>query len=196
MKIALYDQRTLRLSFRFHAATVAFAKSLVGSEYDKRSKDWTVPLCHLRAIVEAYPTATVDDPATVIEARYELWRRWLRNHNSLGIYFALSPADAATVIAYRDDNEPVSDVLQAHVAKRSPQLREWLHVQRFPSAPTMPRPHRPTVWDTVEPTDGEALIMRGIVNAAEREERKAEVVERVKGKRRRKKVEQMSLMDE
>lgn len=199
MKITLLpDQRTLRLSFRFHAATVSFAKSLVGSEYDKRSKDWLVPLCHLRTIMERFPTATVEDLATVIEARYELWRQWIRNHNSMGFYFAFSPADAATVVAYRDDAEPVSDVLQAHVAKRSPQLREWLHVQIFPSAPTMPRPHRPSVWDTAEPTDGEALIMRGIQNAAEREDRRAEVVERVrvKGKRRRSKAVQAELLTE
>lgn len=193
MKITLLDARTLRLSFRYNAATVAFAKGLVGSEYDKRSKDWDVPLCHLRAIIEAYPRATVEDQTTVIEARYELWRTWLKQHNACGIYFALSPVDAATVIAYRDDGEPVSDVLQAHVAKRSPQLAPWLHVQRFPAAPSMPRAHRPSVWDTAVPTDGDRLIHAGIVNAARREEQRAEVVERAKGKRRRK-VEQMSLI--
>lgn len=194
MKLTLIDARTLRLAFPFSVTAKNFVASLVGAEYEgKAARTWRVPLCHLRSIMEKFPTATVEDPATVIEARYELWRQWLRNHNALGIFFALAH-DAATVIAYRDDGEPVSDVLQAHVAKRSPQLREWLHCQVFPSAPAMPRPARPTVWEDAEPTDGEALIHAGIVNAARREEERAEVVERVKGKRRKTKVEQMSLI--
>lgn len=194
MKITLHDARTLRLAFPYSVAAKSFVASLVGAEYEgKAARTWKVPLCHLRTIMERFPTATVEDLATVIEARYELWRQWIRNHNACGFYFALAD-DAATVVAYRDDAEPVSDVLQAHVAKRSPQLREWLHVQIFPSAPAMPRPHRPSVWDAAKPTDGEAMIMRGIVNAARAEERKEQVVERVKGKRRRAKVEQMSLI--
>ena len=197
MKITLHDARTLRLAFPFSVTAKNFVASLVGAEYEgKAARTWRVPLCHLRALVTQFPAATVEDPAAVIEARYELWRTWIRNHNALGIYFALSPDDAATVVAYRDDGEPVSDVLQAHVAKRSPQLAPWLHCQVFPSAPAMPLDVRPTVWDTTEPTDGERLIMSGIVNAARREEERTEVVERVKGKRRRGKVEQMSLIED
>ena len=197
MKISLADDRTLRLAFPFSVTTKNFVSSLIGAEYEgKAARTWRVPLCHLRSIMTQFPAATVEDPATVIEARYELWRTWLKNHNSMGIYFALSPDDASTVIAFRDDGEPVSDVLQAHVAKRSPQLAPWLHVQIFPAAPAMPRPHRSTVWDDAEPTDGEALIMRGIVNAARREEERTEVVERVKGKRRRANMKQAELLTE
>ena len=194
MKITLHDARTLRLAFPYSVAAKSFVASLVGAEYEgKTMRTWKVPLCHLRTIMERFPTAEVEDQATVIEARYELWRQWIRNHNACGFYFALAD-DAATVVAYRDDDEPVSDVLQAHVAKRSPQLREWLHVQISPSAPAMPRVHRPTVWDAAKPTDGDRLILTGIQNAAKREEQRAEAVERAKGKRRRAKVEQMSLI--
>ena len=194
MKITLHDARTLRLTFPFSVTAKNFVAALVGAEYEgKALRTWKVPLCHLRTIIERFPTATVEDPATVIEARYELWRTWIRNHNALGIFFALAP-DAATVIAYRDDDEPVSDVLQAHVAKRSPQLAPWLHVQRFPVAPAMPRPARPTVWDDAVPDEGLGLIVRGIANAAKAEERRAEVVERAKEKRRKAKSEQISLI--
>lgn len=196
MKITLHDARTLRLAFPYSVAAKSFVASLVGAEYEgKTMRTWKVPLCHLRTIMERFPTAEVEDLATVIEARYELWRQWIRNHNALGIFFALD-YDGTTVIAYRDDGEPVSDVLQAHVAKRSPQLREWLHVQIFPSAPTMPKPNLPSAWDDAEPTEGERLIHAGIQNAARREEQRAEVVEWAKGKRRRVKVEQAELLTE
>ena len=196
MKITLHDARTLRLAFPFSVTAKNFVASLVGAEYEgKAARTWRVPLCHLRALVTQFPAATVEDPAAVIEARYELWRTWIKNHNACGIFFALD-YDAATVVAYRDDSEPVSDVLQAHVAKRSPQLAPWLHCQVFPSAPVIPRPNRPSAWDAAEPTQGERLIMSGIVNAARREEERMEVVERMKGKRRKAKVEQMSLISE
>lgn len=195
MKITLLDARMLRLTFPYSVTAKNFVASLVGAEYEgKASRTWRVPLCHLRTIIEAYPTATVEDPAGVIEARYELWRQWIRNHNACGIYFALSPTDALTVVAYRDDAEPVSDVLQAHVAKRSPQLAPWLHVQRFPTAPAIPRDVRASPWYTAEPTHGDRLIWQGIQNAAKAEERRAEVVERAKGKRR--KAMQMELLME
>lgn len=197
MRISLIDARTLRLDFPYSVTAKNFVASLVGSEYEgKALRTWRVPLCHLRAILQHFPSATVEDQAAVVEARYELWRQWIRNHNALGIFFALSPADAATVIAYRDDGEPVSDVLQAHVAKRSPMIAPWLHCQRFPSASTMPRPHRPTVWDTVEPDEGLRLIHAGIQNAARREEQRAEVVEWAKGKRRKAKMKQAELLTE
>lgn len=196
MKITLLDARTLRLAFPYNEAVKNFVASLVGSEYEgKALRTWKVPLCHLRAIVEAYPTATLDDQAAVIEARYALWRQWIKNHNALGIFFAFAD-DATTVVAFRDDNEPVSDVLQAHVAKRSPQLAPWLHVQHFPTAPAMPRPHRPSAWDSVEPDKGLGLIVSGIQNAAKAAERRAEVVERAKGKRRMAKVKQAELLTE
>ena len=194
MKITLLDDRTLRLAFPFSVAAKNFVASLVGAEYEgKAARTWRVPLCHLRTLIERFPTATVEDAETVIEARYELWRTWIRNHNACGIFFALD-YDAATVVAYRDapeggHPEPVSDVLQAHVAKRSPQLREWLHVQRFPTC--APKPRAPVA---VEASDGEALIWHGIQNAARAAERKAEVVERAKGKRR--KTRQMELLTE
>ena len=196
MKITLCDdQRTLRLAFRYHAGTVAFAKSLVGSEYDKRSKGWLVPLCHLRTLLTQFPSATVDDRATVVEARYELWRTWLKNHNACGVYFALAH-DATTVVAYRDDGLSVGDALQAHVAKRSPQLREWLHCQRFPTVRPAPRP---SVWDTAEPTVGDRLIHAGTRNAARAAERRERIVERArraKGKRRKAKMKQAELLTE
>lgn len=192
MKVSLIDDRTLRLSFPFSLAAKSFVAALVGAEYEgKAARTWKVPLCHLRAIVEQFPRAMVEDPAVVIEARYKLWRTWIRNHNACGIFFALSPDDAETVVAYRDDGEPVSDVLQAHVAKRSPQLEPWLHCQRFPTG--VAKPSAPIAG---EPTDGEALIWRGMQNAARREEQRAEVVERVKGKRRKARMVQAELITE
>ena len=200
MKITLHDARTLRLTFPYSAETQGFVTSLVGAMYfGERITKCRVPLCHLRAILDRFPQATIVNQAEVIEARYALWRRWLVAHNEIGIYFALSPDDAATVVAYRDapeggHPEPVSDVLQAHVAKRSPQLAPWLHCQRFPSAPAMPRDVRPTVWDVAEPTHADRLIHAGIQNAVRREEERAEVVERAKGKRRQ--AVQMELLTE
>ena len=189
MIITLEDQLTIRLSFSYNAATVAFVKSLLGSAFDKPSKTWTAPLYHLGAIVQRY-ARTVSIDYEVLCARDELWRRFIVNYGRLGVKFEL---EDGVVVAY---GEGVSPEFQKHVGLCSGLLKDHLHVQRFPSAPTMPRPHRPSAWDDVEPTDGERMIHAGIVNAAKREEQRAEVVERVKGKRRKARTVQAELLTE
>ena len=185
MIITLEDQLTIRLSFSYNAATVAFVKSLLGSAFDKPSKTWTAPLYHLGTIVQRYARVVSID-YDVLCARDELWRRFIVNYGRLGVQFEL---ENGVVVAY---GEGVSPEFQKHVSLCSGLLRDHLHVQRFPSAPAMPRDVRPTVWDTAEPTHADRLIHAGIVNAARREEERTEVVERVKGKRRMAK--QMSLI--
>lgn len=169
MLISLLDARTLRLSFTFHAPTVAVIKSLPGTEWDKATKTWSAPLHLLRRLVILYPEARVEQAC--VDARLELWRRWIRQFNDCGVWFALAH-DGETVVA---EGVGVSPVFQEHVAGLSAVLRQFLGEQHFPvhCAPS-PAPV------LVESSPADELIWNGIVNAREREERRVETVGRVK----------------
>lgn len=183
MHITLHDANSIRLSFAYSAATVAKVKALPGATWDKERKEWTVNLSALRRVMSLFPGVTVD--RAVIDARLAMWRRWVRQHNSWGIWLAYAD-DGRTVVPVSDDGE-LSPCFVEHVASRSDILAQFLGDQVQPAS--APAPVR-----TVEPTRGDRLIWNGLQNAARAEEKRAEVVERAKGKRRAAK--QMSLLED
>lgn len=63
MIITLHDARTVALDFPYSPATVARVKGFPGATWDKESKAWYAPLCHLRRLVDAFPGATIDQAA-------------------------------------------------------------------------------------------------------------------------------------
>lgn len=184
MNIRLHDARTVALEFPYSPATVARVKALPGSMWDKDAKAWYAPLCHLRRLADAFPGATIDRAA--IDARLDLWRRWIRQYNACGVWFAYD-VDCVTVAP---TGPGVSPVFEEWVAERSEILSQFLGDQVEP-------PTRRTVpaWEA-EPTHGDRLIWTGIQNAAKAEDRKAEIVERARGKRGAGQTGQMELLED
>lgn len=181
MNVHLHDDRTLALSFAYNPATVARVKAL-GAQWDKERKEWHLPLSRLRRVADEFPGAQVE--AECVAARLDLWRRWIAQHNAWGIWFAYAD-DGHTVVPVSDEGE-LSPCFVAHVAERSAVLSQFLGDQVFPAAPPPVR--------TVEPTEGDRLLMRSIQNAARNEERRGEVIERAKGRRRQAK--QLTLLED
>ena len=171
MLITLLNPTTLSIAFAFHPQTVTVVKSLPGTEWDKATKTWSAPLHLLRRLVSLYPEAQVE--RACVEARLELWRRWVQQFNDCGVWFGYA-ADGETVQAVGN----VSPVFQEWTAAHSTVLAQFLGEQHFPSH-TAPPP-TPVV---VESSPADELIWSGIVNARGREERRAETIERVKTKR-------------
>lgn len=128
MLITLRNPTTLSIAFAFHPQTVAVIKSLPGTEWDKATKTWSAPLHLLRRLVSLYPEAQVEQAC--INARLELWQRWIVNMNHSGVFFGFR-ADGETVDCY---GQGVSPVLREHVASVGHILRNWL------SRPTLPDP--------------------------------------------------------
>lgn len=181
MRITLIDQRTMRLAFNYIPATVAFVKALPGAEWDKPSKTWAVPLCHLGRIVQRY-LRTVEIDYDVFVAREALWRRWVEQHNRCGVRFAL---DGSAVTA---TGPGVSPEFARYVTAHSAQIAPWLAYQ-VEARPLI----TPLAPSFIEPTAGEAMLMRSMRNAAQRAEDKAALVKRVRAKRYQK---QAALMEE
>lgn len=165
MHITLTDANTLTLAFPPVEPALGFVKALPGAEYNGRAKVWTVGLCYLRRLLEQFPAATVDDREAVIAARLNLWRRWVRQMNCLGVWFALD-VDLVTVVAV---GAGVGPFLAEYVARRSSLLIQFLGDQRIPAEQPTPRP-APT------PTRGEELLARSIRNAVKAEQRQAAIV--------------------
>lgn len=184
MHIHLHDARTLRITNIGSAYDTLAA--LPGAQYDKATKSLLVPLCHLRRISQMRPV--VIDHECVM-ARLDLWRRWVQQHNAAGVWFSLAD-DGETVVP---TGEGVSPAFVEHVASLSNVLERFLGDQVLVDADA------PTPVRAVEPTHGVRLIWDGIVNAGKAAERKAEVVERAKSKRRaakRRQARQMNLLEE
>lgn len=181
MHITLHDARTIRLEFPYSPAAVARVKALPGTTWDKDAKAWYAPLAALRRIVDAFPGATVE--RACIDARLALWRRWVRQHNACGVWFALD-VDGVTVVP---TGPGVSPAFADWTAARSEILAQFLGDQVEP-----PQRHTPATWEA-EPSHGDRLLHAGIQNAAKAEDRKAGIVERAKARRR---ATQMNLMEE
>lgn len=171
MKITLAGPTTIRLAFPYNPDAVAFVKALPGSDWDKPSKTWAVPLFHLGRIVARY-ARVVEIDYDVLAARDDLWRRWVQQHNACGARFELV---GGVVVAQGDG---VSPEFQKLVAARSTLIAPWLGSQ-VASRPVI-TPLQPSF---IEPSQADGLLMRSIKSAAEREEAKAALVERVKTKR-------------
>jgi len=171
MKITLLNRRTIRLAFPYNPTVVAFVKALTGAEWDKESKTWTVPLCHLGRIVGEY-LRTVEVEYEVFVARDEMWRRWVEQHNACGVRFEMS---GATVQA---TGPGISPEFARYVAARSALIAPWLGCQ-VQARPLI----TPLAESFVEPSEAEVLVLAGMRNAAKREEQRAELVERAKAKR-------------
>lgn len=182
MHVHLHDAKTLALTFAYSPATVERVKAL-GATWDKERKEWHAPLYLLRRILDTFPGAQIDHDC--IEARRAQWVRWIQQHNHWGIWFALD-ADGKTVVPTSTDGE-LSPVFVEHVAAHSAIIEQFLGDQVTPSA--APAPVRP-----VEPTRGDELIWSGIVNAGRAAEKRVEVIEKVRAKRRQ--ARQMSLLEE
>lgn len=184
MQIAIDTATTLRLSFAANRQTLAFVKSLNGREFDKQRSSWTVPIYHLRRILDAYPAANVVDRPLIVRLRTEQWQRWIWQHNACGVWFALD-YDCETVVPVGDG---VSPAFVEWCASRSNVLIQFLGDQYEPVR--MPRPAV-----TVEATAGDRLMQAAFVGGHKAEHRKAEMAERRKAKRRTK-VIQGSLLGE
>lgn len=162
MLITLIDASTIRLSFPYYAPTVAAVKKMFGAQYEEKSKTWMLPLYHLRRVIDQWPGARLEEG--VIDARLDLWRRWIRQHNDLGIWFAYD-VDGATVIA---TGEGISPAFQEWVAKHSGLL--W----RFLGEQALQEDYQPSsVNSTVQSTQADTLIWQGIQNAHAAEQRRA-----------------------
>lgn len=171
MQITLATSTTMRLTFPYNAATVAFVKALSGSEWDKESKTWTVGLCHLGRLVQRF-LRSVEVDYDVFVAREELWRRWVQQHNACGVRFAMVGG------VVQATGPGVSPEFAQHVASRSAQIAPWLGCQ-VQARPLI----TPLAESFVEPSEAEVLVLAGMRNAAKREEQRAELVERAKAKR-------------
>lgn len=178
MHVHLFDQRTLRIERMGNNYDTLAA--LPGAQYDKATKSLLVPLCHLRRISQLRPVV-IDHEC--VAARLDMWRRWVRQFNSMGIWFCLD-TDAQTVVP---TGPGVSPAFVEHVAGLSSALRQFLADQVMPVA--APAPAR-----VAEPTEGDKLIWNGIVNAGRAEEKRAEVIEKVRAKRRQ--ARQMNLLED
>lgn len=179
MLITLIDASTIRLSFPYYAPTVAAVKKLLGAQYEESSKTWTLPLYHLRRVIDQWPGARIEEG--VIDARLDLWRRWIRQYNAMGVWFAYD-TDGQTVIA---TGQGVGPAFQAWVAKHSGLL--W----RFLGEQALQEDRQPSsVQSVVESTQADALIWQGIQNAHHAEQRRAVYQ---KPKRKPTKYEQMEL---
>lgn len=183
MQIAIENHTTLRLSFAANRQTLAFVKSLNGREFDKERSSWTVPLYHLRRILDAYPAATVVDRPLIVRLRMEQWQRWVWQHNACGVWFSLAH-DAETVVPVGDG---VSPAFVEWCAAHSHILGQFLGDQYEPKR--LPR------MATVEATAEDRLMQAAFVGGHKAERRKAQVAERRKAKRRAKAV-QGSLLEE
>lgn len=171
MRITLLDQRTMRLAFDYNPATVAFVKALPGAEWDKPSKTWAAPLCHLGRIV-AHFLRTVEVDYDVLVAREALWRRWVEQHNRCGVRFHLAGS------AVTATGPGVSPEFARYVTTHSAQIAPWVDCQ-VEARPLI----TPLAPSFLEPSEGEALLMRSMHNAAQRAEDKAALVKRVRAKR-------------
>lgn len=184
MQIAIENHTTLRLSFAPRKATLDFVRSLNGREFDKQRGSWTVPLYHLRRILDAYPDANVVDRPLIVRLRTEQWQRWIWQHNACGVWFALD-YDCETVVPVGDG---VSPAFVEWCATRSNVLIQFLGDQYEPKR--MPRPAV-----TAEASGEDRLMQAAFVGGYAAEQRKAEMAERRKVKRRAKAV-QGSLLEE
>lgn len=171
MKITLASPTAIRLTFPYNPDAVAFVKALPGSDWDKPSKTWAVPLFHLGRIVARY-ARTVEIDYDVLAARDDLWRRWVEQHNACGVCFEMV---GSVVVAL---GAGVSPEFQKYVATRSALIAPWLGCQ-VASRPVI-TPLQPSF---VEPSQADGLLMRSIKSAAKREEKKAALVERAKAQR-------------
>lgn len=173
MQIAIENHATLRLSFATNQRTLAFVRSLTGREFDKDRSSWTVPLYHLRRVLDAYPDAAVVDRPLIVRLRMEQWQRWVWQHNACGVWFSLD-YDCETVVPVGDG---VSPAFVEWCASRSNVLIQFLGDQYEPVR--MPRPAV-----TVEATAEDRLMQAAFVGGHKVEQRKAEMADRRKTKRR------------
>lgn len=121
MLITLVDARTIRLSFPAYDPMASHIKTLAGWRYEPgKLPTWTVPLYHLRRVLEQWPGARLDDG--VEDARLELWNRWIRQYNALGVWFELAE-DGVTVVA---QGEGAAPAFQEWVWKHSGEIRQAL----------------------------------------------------------------------
>lgn len=182
MQIAIENHATLRLSFATNQRTLAFVRSLTGREFDKDRSSWTVPLYHLRRILDAYPDANVVDRPLIVRLRMEQWQRWVWQHNACGVWFSLD-YDCETVVPVGDG---VSPAFVEWCAGRSHILIQFLGDQYEPVR--LPRAA------AVEATPEDRLMQAAFIGGHKAEQRKAEMAERRKAKRRAK-VVQGSLLE-
>lgn len=172
MQIAIENHTTLRLSFAPRKATLDFVRSLNGREFDKQRGSWTVPLYHLRRILDAFPQALVVDRPTIVRLRMEQWQRWIWQHNACGVWFALD-YDCETVVPV---GEGVSPAFVEWCAERSSVLIQFLGDQYEPK-----RLQRSVA---IEASAEDRLLQAAFVGGHAADQRKAEMVERRKAKRR------------
>lgn len=161
MLITLVDARTIRLSFPYYAPMVDAIKTMAGHQWHKDSETWTVPLYHLRRVLEHWPGARIEDG--VEDARLELWHRWIRQYNALGVWFELAE-DGQTVVA---QGEGVSPALQEWVWKHNGEIRPVLVDQ----LPLKTHQNTPKHTISVDPSAADTLIWQGIQNAHAAERR-------------------------
>lgn len=178
MQIAIENHTTLRLSFTPRKATLNFVRSLNGREFDKQRGSWTVPLYHLRRILDAFPQAVVVDRPTIVRLRMEQWQRWIWQHNACGVWFALD-YDCETVVPV---GEGVSPAFVEWCATHSHILGQFLGDQYEPNR--MPR-----TAVTAEASGEDRLMQAAFVGGHAAEQRKAEMAERRKVNRRAKAVQ-------
>lgn len=179
MRITLATPTAMRLDFPYNAETVAFVKTLPRADWDKESKTWTVSLVALSRLAQRF-LRTVEIDYEVLVAREDLWRRWVEQHNHCGIRFALVGG------VVEPTGPGVSPEFAKHVDSRSAHIAPWL-AHQVEARPLI----TPLAQSFIEPSDGEALLLRSMRNAAQRAEDKAALVKRMKAKRVR--GEQLSL---
>jgi hypothetical protein len=162
MLITLIDANTIRLSFPYYAPTVAALKTMLGAQYEEATKTWRLPLYHLRSVIEQWPGARLEEG--VVDARLDMWARWMRQHNAMGVWFAYAP-DGQTVIAM---GQGISPAFQDWVKAHSGLLWRFLGDQHSISVSSAQ--HQQI---EVEPSKADELIWSGIQNARQAEERRA-----------------------
>jgi hypothetical protein len=144
---------------------IEFVKRLNG-EYIKIDKSWQVSLHHLRRLLDRFPCATMDK-AALVAARLEMWRRWMVQHNAIGVWFALD-VDGETVIPVGDG---VDQIFVEWVAQRSAILYQFLGEQRITKIHSFTMPIATSI-------DDDMLIWSGIQAALRNEKKRAAIVKR------------------
>ena len=189
MHITLIDRCTMRLSFAYNATTKDFVKAL-GAQYEgDAQRTWTLSVRHLRTVVDAYPSAQVEQ--AVIDARYAMWKRLIRTLSGWGIEFAYTPNGTLTVYPHGDATpQAMLDFIAAHTAQLAPWLAESIVEPQKPAHRTIAEcPQNSASGATLNGSaKGDGLILRGIKNAYERSVkiegmRKRQVAKRYQKKR-------------
>lgn len=187
VQIRMIDSATLSVRVPPIAVMRTKIKTLRGREWDKESGTWHVPLYHLRRLLIAFPSADLgDEKERIIEARLDMWRRWVHQHNAAGVWFSLAH-DCKTVVPVGDG---VSPAFAKWVLQHSDILINFLGDQVEPAR----RPSR--VERIAEPTEADRRMFAAIQGGLAAEQRKAEMAERMRSQWRKKKFAQGSLLED